>query len=235
MLTVITAATDLKLLTADEVKNAIGQPGMLDNDANALSLRLSTAIAKACKVVAGRKVTGGPSIPTLMKESLSEKIWLEHGPQQLLIVARSPIVTITALSENGTALTLEIFNPEVPANPPTVPVTIPASITRSPDYEIDGFMLRRLSGGRPTMWSADPIELNYSAGLETVPDDLKAAAGIVARAFYGDSQREAGLRSVELPDVISKTYQDKPADADAIPEDALQMLSQGGYINYTVD
>ena len=235
MLTVTTAATDTKLLTATELRAAIGQSGMSDGDANTLSARVSLAIARACKVVAGRTAAGAPSIPTLLKETLSEKIWLTHGPQQLLIIARAPIVKVTAISENGTALTPEVYNPAVAANPPTIPVDVPASVTPSPDYEVDGFMLRRLSSGRPTCWATDPVVLAYEAGLATVPDDLKQAAGIVARAFYGDSQREAGLRSVDIPDVIAKTYQDKAADADAIPADAMQLLSDGGYINYTVD
>lgn len=224
MLTVNTAASNRNLLTNDEIRAAIGQPSMLDVDATKLSARVSAAITAACKVVTGRKATGGVAIPTLMKEVLSEKIWLDCAAHDLLIIARAPIVTVTSITEDGTALTMDVRDGG------TGLVTTP-----SPDFEVDGFMLRRLASGRPTKWRTSPIVLIYEAGFETVPDDMKEAASSLARTFVANTSREAGLRMVEIPDVVTKQYTDKDPESPAVPDDVMQMLSDGGYINYTVD
>lgn len=220
MLVVNTAASDRLLLTDAEIRAAIGVETGEATTVGDLNKRVAAAITRACKVIPGRLASGGAqSIPTLRKEVLTETFRYDVC-QSMVILSRSPVVAVTGITVDGTALTMDIA-----ANPPTIPSFIP-----SPDFEIDGYMLRRLSGGRIIDWSASVVVVNYSAGFETVPEDLKLAASKQAQAYFADSDREPGLRSLELPGVITETYTDKAPDSPGVTEEVMDLLRQGGYV-----
>lgn len=147
----------------------------------------------------------GATPPTLRMETLTETFRLK-STQEYLLLSRLPIVSITSVVEDGTTLA-------------------------ATQYEIDGYMLRRLEDDERSAWAAVKIVVVFLGGWNTVPDDLKLAASKLAASYWSEASRESGLRSVEVTGVYAASYQDKETDNPAIPFDVMQLLEQGGYVN----
>jgi hypothetical protein len=199
-----TACSDRSLLTADELKAALGSAAPTNDQVTALRGRVEQAICRACRVPGA-----GVTPPTLRVEALTETFRLKSH-QSMLLLGRRPIASVVSVTENDVALVV------------------------TTDYEIDVSTgaLRRLSSDTEICWPCGKIVVVYTAGWATVPDDLKLAAAKLAQSYWAEGGRTPGLRSQEIPGVLSESYQDKEADNPAIPFDVMQLL--GPYINHAV-
>lgn len=159
ILTVTTAATDLLLLTDAELRRATGVASGQDAALLSLNKGIASAITSRCHVKAA-----GATAPTLRLETLTQVFRLD-APQEHLILARRPLVSITSVVEDA--------------------VTVDAD-----DYEMQsgpGFLLR-LCNDYPAWWSACKITVVYTAGWETVPENLRQAAMKLAKVLWSESQ-----------------------------------------------
>ena len=203
ILSVSVAAPDYNLLTAAELRLAVGV-GSADTSQDAtltpIGLRVSAAISRACNVA-----TAAASPATLRSETLSERFRLDAG-RRTLILSRRPVTAITSIVEAGVTLTAD-------------------------DYELDAAagMIDRLSGDCVTCWASGRTTVVYVAGWATVPDDLKLAATKLAQTYYATSgDYNPLLRSEEVPDVHKYTFNtpgaDGAGDGGALPAEVEALL-----------
>src|SRR6185312_7968968 len=97
--TVTTPASELSLLTVEELRAAVGVTDASQDDAlTALGARLSASIAKQCGVA-----SDGVNPATLLSETCTE-VFRPTRFQQDLVLSRRPVTSITSVTENGTAL-----------------------------------------------------------------------------------------------------------------------------------
>lgn len=210
---ITTSASDLKLLSIAEMRAALNiQDNSKDSELNTLNSRISAVIARECKVR-----VDGSTPPTLKLEIIKETF--TNFYKSRIILSRKPIVSIVSLIENETTLVLDT------------------------DFIINksnGILQRIDSSGNEVFWGGwfscgDLITIDYTAGWNTVPDDLKLAAVKLAQDYWADSQKSSGsdLREVELPGVIRKVYQTQNvsnSNINALPQDVMDLLSP--YINH---
>lgn len=204
ILTVTTAATDLLLLTEAEARLATGVA--TGRDAEILQVRksVSAAITSRCNVWAS-----GATAPTLRLETLSQQNRLECPVEQIRLVRR-PVIEVLTVTEDSVAVV-------------------------STDYELDAAtgLLRRLCSDYPSFWFAcNKVVVTYSAGWATVPENLKAAAAKLATVVWSEAGRDVGLKSIEIPDVISKEYWVGPSDDPLFTREIDELLAD--YINPAV-
>lgn len=203
MLTVTTAATDLTLLTVAERRAAVGVADA-SRDAELLTLeaRVAAAITAACKVA-----RNGTVPPTLRLETLTETL-RPTVERCEIILSRRPIVSVTSITEDGTAVV-------------------------AADYEIESGagMLRRLSGDEPTIWAAAKIVVVYVAGWATVPEELKLAAAKFMQAEIQQGTRDPMLKSKTTEGVSSYEWWVDPTNDSVIPAEVMDILQRGGYVN----
>jgi hypothetical protein len=202
ILTVITAATDRALLTTAELRDAVGA-SLTDPQLMTLGNRVAAAIARACGVA-----EGGTVPVTLRLETLSETFRTRDCRRRLML-SRRPVVSITSVTEGGTAVAVS-------------------------DYEFDGpaGLLTRFSAGDLTDWpSCSRIVVVYSAGYESVPDDLKDIASRLAATWAINKGRDLTLKRDRIDGVGEQEYWVDP-DADSVlPDDIMAALRRGGYVN----
>lgn len=208
MLTVTTAATDLTLLTVAELRAAVGvADGKQDAKLSTLGFRTAAAIASACKVA-----SDGAVPRTLRLETLSETFRLKSSHTEI-VLSRRPGISITSVTEDETALTAD-------------------------DYELEkgSGILRRLDGSdNPSCWAAAKIVVVYTAGWATVPDDLKLAATKLAAAFWSEGQKiDPALKRESIVGVIEQEWWVGPSDDPLIPQEVMDLLNAGGYVNHWV-
>lgn len=195
LLTVASAASDLSLLTLAELRTAVGDDAS-DAALESVGARVSAAIVRACGVVAAGAVP-----PTLRLETLSEQFRF-ISPRDTLILARRPVVEIISVTENDTTLTAD-------------------------DYEADAFdgLLRRLNRDYPCWWAGGKVAVSYRAGWESVPEDLKLAAGKLAAVFWSEGAKvDPGLRRESIPGVIDREWWVGPSDDPLIPREVMDLL-----------
>lgn len=200
MLTVITPATDPTLLTLAEVAEAVG--GSSDTAALArLNARVGEMLAAACCLE-----RAGVATLTLREETLSETVRL-RCPVEVVYLSRKPVLEIISVTECDTALTVN-----------------------------DGFEqssnwgLQRLYSGALSCWAAGKIVVAYRAGYPTVPNDLKELACKLAVSLWSEKGRDPSLGSVEIPNVIAKTYRFGRPDDPLVTSEILEGLRNGGYL-----
>jgi hypothetical protein len=195
VLTVVTPASNLALLTLDELRACAGlTDGSQDTALNRLG---------------GRIPADGATPPTLLQETLTETFRLNRwwgrrdhlSARETLILSRRPIVSITSVTEAGTLL-----------DPTEYEIRSGAGT------------LGRLFNDTPARWAWDRIDVAYVAGWSTVPQGLKRAAEKLARLYWCQAQRDPTMRSEQAVGVASWTYWiGSPTDPD-IPQDIMDDL-----------
>lgn len=205
MFVVSAPAGDIALLSIAELRATVGATdGSKDAALTALGKRVAASITAACRVA-----PSGVTPPTLRLETIVETFRLKSR-QNCLILARRPVVEITSAVEDG--------------------VTLGAD-----EYEVDAAsgMLYRLSSDVRICWPGCKIVVTYSAGWQTVPDDLKLAAVKLAGVFWSEGERiDPNLKSVDIPGVISKEYWVAPSSDTLVPQEVLDLL--GPYMNHYI-
>ncbi|MEI9804095.1 MAG: hypothetical protein WDN48_06025 [Pseudolabrys sp.] len=194
-------ASDLTLLTLDELRDATGVTSGQDAKLAALGRAVASAITSRCNVPAA-----GAHTPTLRVETLSESFRLEC-PVDELVLGRRPVTEIVSVTEGGVLLTADEYELHAGAG-----------------------ILYRLCNPERAWWSScGKTMVVYSAGWASVPENLRSAAKKLATLLWSEGGRDPSLRSFELPDVISKTYWVGPTDDPLISNEIDDLLRD--YIN----
>lgn len=173
-LAVTVAASDLHLLTVQEMRDAANVSDYsADARLAALSLSVAAAIAEACNVA-----PGAGAQPTLKKERLTETFWGVNAGTILL--SRRHEIDLQSVTLDG----VELDGASYAADP-------------------EAGTLVRLRDGYLSRWCARQIVVIYDAGFATIPAELKSAAGQLLRALYIAGQRDPLVKSerISIPDV----------------------------------
>ncbi len=198
ILTVTSPATSRSLLTAAELRQAIG---ISDNSKDAVLAALgeqaSAAIARACGVAGA-----GAASPTLRQETLSET-FLVSGKTDKLLLSRRPVSSIASIECDGESIS-------------------------ETEFEVDGSagLVFRLSESRRCNWESGRIQIIYVAGFETVPHDLRLAASRLVASLWSEGERvDSNLKRENIPGVIEREWWVSPSTDPLISSDLMDLLS----------
>lgn len=222
-----TPASDLKLLTIEEMRGACSISGNgKDSDLIALEKRVALRLARVCKV---RQDDTTP--PTFRKETIIEtfhyytnfgRIWSWNNidldlPNRInrsnaICLSRKFVTVVNSLTLGGTEL------------------------TEDTDFEVQktSGMIKRLYGSNINTvdLTSNDLIVNYDCGFDTVPDDLKLAAEQLIRNYYFQNTRDSAVREIEIPGVIRRVYTSGSGSGSEpdISQDILDILSP--YMSY---
>jgi hypothetical protein len=215
MLTIASPNTDRSLLTLAELRAAIG---VSDNSKDAILVPLgayvSAMITAACKVS-----RSGVIPPTLRLETVTET-FLFKSLQKSLVLSRRPVVEIVSVTQTESLLS------------PT-------------DYALDaasGVLYRStypyfyvMPHGPWGWWPIGNTIVEYSAGFDFVPDDLKYAAIKFVQAEHTTGSRDPNLKSLRIEGVSERSWwvSDRQVTS-ALPGEVMDILVRGGYVNMVV-
>lgn len=211
MLTIVTPATDRKLLTAAEMRAAAGTTPS-DTELAALNAYVSAIITAACQVP---RESVGNTPATLREETVSESF--EWGTyQSFASLSRRPVISFTSVTENGSALTAS-------------------------DWQLEGHLLYRVTGDARTWWPSGDLAVVYVAGWSTVPDDLKYLAIKMVKqelamggATSSGGNSDANLKRLKIEGVSEREwYVSSGSTSDTgglVPPDIQMGLELGGYV-----
>lgn len=196
MLTVITPAANKRLTTPAAVRDAFGYTTGTHPDSKLEPLidQASAAIHRHVK-------------RTFALERVREDLQL--GRTEVVILARSPIVTLHSATEyDGVTLT-------------------------SSDYLLDSAtgLLTRYREPRGIWWSCGPAQIEYTAGYllpgeedRNLPHDVERAALLVVNAYLTGMTRDPLLRSESVEGVGSQSFTVMGADHALPSPEALSLL-----------
>jgi hypothetical protein len=216
-LTVLVPATDYQLLSAEELRAAAGlDPGDTSQDASlaTVGLQASAALAGACglaksgydETLAPRR---GEAPATFKAETLSQtfRIWAGNQHRKLLL-ARWPVLSIVSVTVNGTELTVDDW-----------------------DLDIPGASLARISGNGMQPWPSGRVTVEYDAGYDDpLPADLRGYCSRLVNVNYQTTGADPSERRVEIPGVITlERWVDQAATDILVPDDIMAGLQRDGY------
>lgn len=213
MITIADPNDDRSLLSATEMRAAVGlatTDSSKDAILNPLNNYVAAMITKACKVA-----KAGAIPPTLRDETVTET-FVNKSLQRSLVLARRPVIEIISVTQTGSGLS-------------------------ESDYLVDaasGVLYRSGTGwfsdrfGQCSFWGVGNTVVEYTAGYEEVPDDLKYAAIKFLQAEYVTGTRDPNLKSLTIEGVSSREWwvSDKPVTS-SVPGEVMDILVQGGYVN----
>lgn len=190
-------AQDVSLLSIQELRAAANiADGSKDAELQAVGLRSAMAIARACRVP-----FDGVNPPTLLNETVRDTIWLER-PRDRLMLTRRPVTSVVSVDGGGEDV-------------------------EAPDFVVQAArgMLRRLCNDTPAQWSPAKLVVEYKAGYETAPHDLKLAASKLVQTFWIQARREPGLKREEIFQVETREFWVAPHSDPALPQEVVDLLS----------
>ena len=193
--TVTTPATELSLLTIEELRAASGVTDpRRDNELMALGRAASTSIARQCCVVADNT-----NFPTLLKETCTETFrWASCGPLQL---SRRPVTSIVSVAVNGALHAADTY--EI----------------------VSGRNLYGLSGDDLADWSSGRIVVVYQAGYESAQGDLKLACSKLVTALFAETGRDPSLKRDTVEGVGAREYWVAPTADPFLSKEIGDLLS----------
>lgn len=180
LFSVTTAATDLTLLSAEELRVAAG----LDRDDDSNDETLSELEAEvAAEIMSDCGVASdGVNPPTLRSEVCSD-IFRLNSVEDALELSRRHVSDIDSVQEDGQV----IYDDEWRLDAET------------------GRLVRLIDDADAT-WTAAKVEVFYTAGFSTVPAELKAEAKSRISVKFSELSRDPLARSIrtDIPGVRSK-------------------------------
>jgi hypothetical protein len=216
VLIVTEPAADLQLLSEQELRVAAGlEPDDDSQDATlaTLGLRASSALAAACGIAkAGYDASllplRGEAPRTLKAETLVQSFRVRPGCQyQTLSLGRWPVLSIISVTENTTELMAGDWDLDIPD----------ASLTR-------------VSGNETLYWPYGRVTVEYEAGFDIIPEDLKGYASSLVSLYHQITSSAPDERRVEIPGVITvERWIDPTATDSIVPEDIARGLLRDGY------
>jgi len=218
MLIVTEPAENLQLLSEEELRVAAGLDPEDDSQDEALSvqgLRAAAALAGACGVaVAGYDASLAPlrgAAPrTLKAETLVETIRVRPGYQYMtLVLARWPVLEIVSVTADTIGLTAADYYLDIPMG-----------------------TLDRISGNETLFWPCGWVTVEYVAGYDEIPEDLKGYCGQLMSIFHqtATSAVDPSTKHIEIPGVITlDRWVDQTATDSIVPDDIKTGLVRDGY------
>lgn len=167
---VVTPATDLTLLTAEQLRIAAGlsdDDDSKDITLTPLGLQIASEIATAAKVASA----GGNPI-TLRSETCRATFYL-HRHRENLVLPRRFVSSVTSVVENGMTLA-------------------------ETDYIVKGEagMLRRLHSDCPSWWCSGKTVVDFVCGFATIEDDLRGGAMDLIQVRLSETSRDPLIKSI---------------------------------------
>jgi hypothetical protein len=194
ILSISTPATDRTLLSIEELREAADVTDK-SQDAELIRMgrRVADRIARACRIRAG-----GAVIPTLRQETIVETFrqkgrrdfsFGHHWPHRIRL-ARRPIVSVLALTSDGVVVDMT-------------------------NLEIDGAAgMAEWITGRGS-FTGNRVAIQYVAGWQVVPEDLKQAAVELLQQYLDNSEQPSGLQLINIPNVVERRFWvGQPSDPD---------------------
>lgn len=212
MFEVVTAATDLSLLSLAELRAATGSDRSEDEATKALGKYISATLVAACRIT-----TDGAMPATLRLESLRDTFRsgdgrTRHahvgGRARSLELSRKPVIEITSVIENDAVLDPTEF-----------------------EVQKSSGLLKRLYDDRECGWPHGKIVVEYLAGWDVVPDNLKFAALRFAQLIAQQAGRDPLLKSENTPGVLAREWWVEPSREVGVPPEVMDMLNSGGFVN----
>lgn len=204
--TVLTAARSHDLTTIATLKSELN----ITRVTQEIERRLDRAIKQATGAI--NRYCGHP----FGSERVSQAFWPEDGEQiSTLLLERRPVVS------------------------PVESVTVDsATLDADNDYELRDAQRGMLvlttpaRGGLSRSWtrgiSFSKIVVIYTGGYEllgSLPEEIEKSCLMLATKHYLSAGRDPALRSVELPDVGSRTFASAPGADEAMPLEVKQLLA----------
>lgn len=199
--TVTDAADSYDLTTVSVIQSELSVAGNATKLQRYLSSS-SAAISNYCQRV-------------FQEEGLVDEFRMRPGMRQssprieTLQLSRYPVSSVASLTENGAVLVQDV------------------------DFAVkvaSGQIVRLSNGGDGLKhWSVFPIVVAYVGGYEDIPEDVIDACIITVRARWLGKDRDASVREVVVPGVLTQAYGTGNSSAGAIPPDACDLLDGGGY------
>lgn len=200
MLTVSSAAADFTLLTAAELRVAVGLSDAdtsMDTILATMGNRAANILARECRVA-----QAGVSRVTLRSETLVETFRLETS-RKPLILSRRFVTSITSVVEDGSTLSSTLYEVE----------------------GASGFLWRLDADDDRIEWPAAKIVVTYVAGFATVPDELKAAAAKLVADLYAANGANGNLKRERIEGVSEREYWVAPTSDPALPAEVVELIS----------
>ena len=219
-LTVTAPAADLQLLSEEELRTAAGlEPDDDSQDARlaTLGIQTATALANACNLAkagydplfaALETPLRGEAPATFKAETLMQTFRIGSGnAEDKLYLARWPILEILSVSTDATDLAAAAWELDIP-----------------------GASLARISGYSTLSWPCGRVVVQYDAGYDVIPEDLKGYAARMVGLYYTSAGADPAERRVEIPGVITvERWVDTAATDILVPEDIMSGLARDGY------
>lgn len=176
---VTTPATDLTILSVQELRVAAGLA--IDDRSKDTTLaqygkEVAAEIVQDCGVA-----SDGSHTPTLRSEVCADVFRLKCSADALFL-SRRHVTAIASIAEDGAAaLTATGFR-----------------------FDAERGKLIRLINDKDACWTASKIEVAYTAGFSSVPDDLKAEAKSRIQIKISEASRDPMARELrkEIPGVL---------------------------------
>lgn len=178
---VTTAATDLALLTAEELRIAAGlarDDGSQDETLAEYEAEVAAEIMSDCGIA-----SDGVHPPTLRSE-VCEDIFRLGNATDALWLSRRHVSAVATVTEDDDLL-----------------------VTTDWRLEAETGKLIRLVSDADSCWSAAKIEVAYTAGFATVPAELKSEAKARIKIKLSENSRDPLARTIstEIPDLETLT------------------------------
>jgi hypothetical protein len=202
MLSIVTAASDRSLLTAAQMRAAVGlEVGDASQDVALarLGAMVSDAIARDCCLT-----TALATPPTLRQETLTE-VFRPYRAELRLTLSRRPATSVSAVVSDGVTLETD-------------------------EYELDGTRnaLFALSDDTQVKWAGHKITVSYVAGWDTVPDALALAASKLLRMVWSEdgpgARSDPNLKSVDIEGVGRREWWVGGASDPLMSEEIRELL-----------
>lgn len=207
---VIDPAADLSLLTPEELRAAAGLPAGDTSQDDALAEygeQVAAEIASDCAITAD-----GVNPPTLRAEHVLDVYRLDC-PEKGLLLSRKHVSEVTSVTESGVLLATSDWR-----------------------LNAETGKLLRLVNDADACWPAKKIEIEYVAGFDIIPTELKAEAAARLHVKYSagpSGTRDPLVRSerVEIPGVETRQIDYQVSDLarssgsdDLLPPDSERRL-----------
>lgn len=179
--TVTTAATSYDLTTLDVVRDELG---ITDNAKNATLQRYITAASLMAAQYCNRVFPAETITDKVLRRRESWPRLLPTGAQ-VLQLERWPLVSVTSVTEDGTALVAGTdFTPVGSA----------------------GQLIRLDSNGNARSWCIFPLTVVYVAGYDPIPSDVEDAVIRMVTRRYLSKGRDPNLKQQNIPGVLEQSW-----------------------------
>jgi len=181
ILTVTTPATSYDLATLDVVKDELG---ISDNSKNAILQRYITAASQMAAQYCNRVFPAETITERVLARRETWPRLLPAGVQSLQL-QRWPLVSVTSVTEDGTAL------------------------AQGTDFAIvvdAGQLIRLDTNGNARSWHIFPLTIVYQAGFEEIPRDVEDALIRMVTRRYVSKGRDPNLKQQTIPGVLEQSW-----------------------------